>query len=58
MAKLCSEAVCMQASALCVQRGAKLLLKEISAAIPAGKVTLILGHNGAGKTLLMQTFED
>ena len=45
----------MQASALCVQRGAKLLLKEISAAIPAGKVTLILGHNGAGKTLLMQT---
>mgnify|MGYP001159712777 FL=1 len=55
MAKLCNEPVCMQASSLCVQRGAKLLLKEISAAIPAGKVTLILGHNGAGKTLLMQT---
>ena len=55
MAKLCSEAVCMQASALSVRRGTKLLLKEISAAIPAGKVTLILGHNGAGKTLLMQT---
>ena len=43
MAKLCSEAVCMQASALSVQRGAKLLLKEISATIPVGKVTLILG---------------
>ena len=55
MAKLYSEAVCMQASALCVQRGAKLLLKEISAAIPAGKVTLILGHNGAGKTCLLYT---
>ena len=55
MAELCDDPVCMQASALCVQRGAKLLLKEISATIPAGKVTLILGHNGAGKTLLMQT---
>ena len=55
MVKLSSEDVCLEASALCVQRGTKLLLKEISAAIPVGKVTLILGHNGAGKTLLMQT---
>ena len=55
MAELCSEAVCLHASALCVRRGTKLLLKEITASIPAGKITLILGHNGAGKTLLMQT---
>ena len=55
MAELCFEAFCLQTRALCVQRGTKLLLKEITAAIPTGKVTLILGHNGAGKTLLMQT---
>jgi tungstate transport system ATP-binding protein len=54
MTELYSEAVCLQAHALCVQRGTKLLLKEITAAIPTGKVTLVLGHNGAGKTLLMQ----
>ena len=40
---------------LCVERGGKMLLKEITAEIPAGQITLILGHNGAGKTLLMQT---
>ena len=55
MAKIYSEAVCLKANALCVKRGTKLLLKKITAAIPAGKITLILGHNGAGKTLLMQT---
>ena len=55
MAEPYSDAVCLHARALCVQRGTKLLLKEINAAIPAGKITLILGHNGAGKTLLMQT---
>ena len=55
MANFFSETFCLYARALCVQRGAKLLLKEITAAIPKGKVTLILGHNGAGKTLLMQT---
>ena len=30
------------------------LLKEVSLTIPQGKISLILGHNGAGKTLLMQ----
>ena len=40
---------------LCVERGGKMLLKEITAEIPAGQISLILGHNGAGKTLLMQT---
>ena len=55
MAELFSEDVCLQAFALCVQRGTKVLLKEITAEIPTGKVTLIIGHNGAGKTLLMQT---
>ena len=55
MAELSSEAICLQACALSVQRGTKMLLKKITTTIPAGKVTLILGHNGAGKTLLMQT---
>ncbi|EHI47859.1 ABC-type multidrug transport system, ATPase component [SAR116 cluster alpha proteobacterium HIMB100] len=45
----------LAARALCVERGDKMLLKEITAEIPAGQVSLILGHNGAGKTLLMQT---
>ena len=49
MAELFSEDVCLQAFALCVQRGTKVLLKEITAEIPTGKVTLIIGHNGAGK---------
>ena len=45
----------LAARALCVERGDKMLLKEITVEIPAGQVSLILGHNGAGKTLLMQT---
>ena len=34
MAEPYSDAVCLHARALCVQRGTKLLLKEINAAIP------------------------
>ena len=49
------QSVRLAARALCVERGDKMLLKAITADIPAGQVSLILGHNGAGKTLLMQT---
>jgi len=55
MAEQQMTAVRLAARALCVERASKMLLKEITAEIPAGQVTLILGHNGAGKTLLMQT---
>ena len=55
MAESGIQAVRLAARNLCVERGGKMLLKEITAEIPAGQVSLILGHNGAGKTLLMQT---
>lgn len=55
MTETAVQSVRLAAHALCVERGDKMLLKEITADIPAGQVSLILGHNGAGKTLLMQT---
>ena len=55
MTETAVQSVRLAARALCVERGDKMLLKEITADIPAGQVSLILGHNGAGKTLLMQT---
>jgi len=39
---------------LSIIRQDKKLLKDITLTLPTSKVSLILGHNGAGKTLLMR----
>ena len=45
---------CLIANAVSVIREEHYLLKDISIEIKPAAITLILGHNGAGKTLLMQ----
>ena len=40
-------------SALTVSRGGNRLLDSISATVARGSITLLMGHNGAGKTVLM-----
>ena len=45
---------CLIANEVSVIREEHYLLKEISLEIKPATITLILGHNGAGKTLLMQ----
>lgn len=45
----------IRATNLSVERQGQRLLKEISLAITKAEITIILGHNGAGKTLLMRT---
>lgn len=44
----------LTAQNLSVERGGLLLLKDINLQIARGMITMVLGHNGAGKTLLMQ----
>lgn len=45
---------CLVANQVSVIREEHYLLKDISLEIKPATITLILGHNGAGKTLLMQ----
>jgi tungstate transport system ATP-binding protein len=45
---------CLIANEVSVIREEHYLLKDISLEIKPATITLILGHNGAGKTLLMQ----
>ena len=45
---------CLIANKVSVIREEHYLLKDISLEIKPATITLILGHNGAGKTLLMQ----
>ncbi|MDC0564243.1 ATP-binding cassette domain-containing protein [Alphaproteobacteria bacterium] len=45
---------CLIANEVSVNREEHYLLKDISLEIKPATITLILGHNGAGKTLLMQ----
>ena len=40
---------------LSLKIGSQDLLKEISLVLPKGRITLVIGHNGAGKTLLLHT---
>lgn len=40
---------------LTLKIGGQDLLKEISLVLPKGCITLVIGHNGAGKTLLLHT---
>ena len=49
-----SRTSCLIANKVSVIREEHYLLKDISIEIKPGAITLILGHNGAGKTLLMQ----
>ena len=49
-----SRTSCLIANAVSVIREEHYLLKNISIEIKPAAITLILGHNGAGKTLLMQ----
>lgn len=51
-----SRTSCLIANKVSVIREEHYLLKDISIEIKPGAITLILGHNGAGKTLLMQVF--
>jgi len=48
----------LSAHNLCVERGGQPLLKDINLQIAHGMITLLLGHNGAGKTLLMQALHE
>ncbi len=41
------------ADSLCVERGSRRILHEVSCALRAGGVTAVLGANGAGKSTLM-----
>jgi branched-chain amino acid transport system ATP-binding protein len=38
---------------LCVERGGRRVVKEVSIAVPAGEVTAVLGPNGAGKSSMV-----
>ena len=49
-----SRTSCLIANEVSVIREEHYLLKDISLEIKPATITLILGHNGAGKTLLMQ----
>ena len=49
-----SRMACLIANEVSVIREEHYLLKDISLEIKPATITLILGHNGAGKTLLMQ----
>ena len=49
-----SRTSCLIANEVSVIREEHYLLKDISLEIKPAAITLILGHNGAGKTLLMQ----
>ena len=51
---MCSRTSCLIAKEVSVIREEHYLLKDISLEIKPATITLILGHNGAGKTLLMQ----
>ena len=45
---------CLIANGLSITREGRVLLKDVSVEIKPAAITLILGHNGAGKTLLMR----
>ncbi len=45
----------LSVNTLSVQLKGKAILRDISAAFPAGKITVLLGPNGAGKTTLLRT---
>lgn len=49
-----SEQIILTARQLCFSRGGQQLIKQASLTIPAGRITLLVGHNGSGKSLLMQ----
>ena len=38
---------------LCVERGGRLVVKDVSITVPAGEVTAVLGPNGAGKSSMV-----
>jgi branched-chain amino acid transport system ATP-binding protein len=38
---------------LCVERGGRLVVKDVSILVPAGEVTAVLGPNGAGKSSMV-----
>ena len=44
----------ISASNVTFERSGQALLKDINLSIASGMITVLLGHNGAGKTLLMQ----
>ena len=43
---------------LTVKRNGRALIDDISVAFPAGKISMVLGHNGAGKTILIRTLHN
>ena len=45
----------IKANNLTVTRGGKRLLDAVDLAVPTGSLTMLLGHNGAGKTVLLRT---
>ena len=49
-----SEQDCVFAKNITFEQGQYKLLKNINLSIPKGMITLLVGHNGSGKTLLMQ----
>lgn len=44
----------ISASNVTFERSGQALLKDINLSLASGMITVLLGHNGAGKTLLMQ----
>lgn len=44
----------LSAQNLSIERGGQMLIKDVNLQIARGMITMVLGHNGAGKTLLMQ----
>lgn len=42
-------------SRLCVRYGQRLVLNDLSLTVPQGRITVLLGRNGGGKTTLLKT---
>lgn len=47
------EGAALKAVNLSLRRGSRLILEDVSAAFPPGRITVLLGANGAGKSTLL-----